>query len=201
MGAGALELPTKKLHDLRVVDVRGIKDASAVNEILTLADDVWTNTNPVDWAATKPTTQLQELDRWLLSHMKSRVTIERLYFDLAKTLNDRLTVAEDRDVQTKQNIQIDIRTVAHGVAETVRPLLESIRFPESLTTSGALTEAVDFPSVGSLEIECRPMMDYAMLLVKSGRESNLLEGQYPRSVAPGCYQGIVDGKAEVYFSH
>jgi len=43
-----------------------------------------------------------DLDKWLLSKMGTSVTLDRLYSDLVRTLSVRLTVAEDKNVQTKK---------------------------------------------------------------------------------------------------
>jgi hypothetical protein len=194
-----LELVTTKIQDLRVVDVRGLKDKAALAELLLLAEDIWTNTTPFDWREAKPAGQLRDLDQWLISRMKTRVTVGRLYDDLARTLNERLVVAEERQVQTKKGIQIDIKTVAHGVADSARPVLESIRFPESLADPGAPTSSVDFTGSGRLEIECHPMMDQAMLLIRDAHQSVLLEGEYPRSVAQVIVKALLLGRRNFSF--
>jgi hypothetical protein len=199
MGAGALELPTTKIQDLRVVDVRDLRDKVALAEFLSLAEDIWTNTTPFDWRDARPTGQLQELDQWLLSRMNTKVTVGRLYDDLARTLNERLVVAEERQVQAKKGIQIDIRTVARGVADSARPVLESIRFPESMVELGTPTSSVDFTGAGRLEIECRPMMGQSTLLIRDSHQSVLFEGEYPRSVAQVIIKALLLGRRNFSF--
>ncbi|MGD0011020.1 MAG: hypothetical protein ABSE93_21085 [Terriglobia bacterium] len=170
--------------DGELYDVRDLKDSEAKKDLISLAETVWTKTQPLDWRATeRPPQEVQELDQWLLSRMGTNVTLDRLYSDLITTLNVRLTVAGDKNVQAKQGLEIDVNTVAISIAETVRPLLESTGFPESFIGLGATTQSLDFSRVATLEIECRPMMDQAILAVRSGSEDVLIDGQYPRSVA------------------
>lgn len=195
MGAGALELATTMIHGLRVVDVRDLKDSEAKKDLVFLAEEVWTKTKPIDWSVTElPPKEIQELDKWFLSQMGTNVTLDRLYSDLASTLRYRLTVAKDKDVQTKQGQQIDIGTVAHSVAETVTPLLESRNFPEAFIDNGIATQSLDFSSAGKLEFECHPMMDQAMLVVRNGPKKVLLESQLPRSVAQVIVKALLMGR-------
>jgi hypothetical protein len=195
MGAGALELATTMIHGLRVVDIRSLKDEVAIKDLISLAEKVWTETTPIDWAVTKqPPPQVQELDKWFLSQMGTTVTLDRLYSDLAATLRIRLTVAKDKDVQTKQGEQINVRTVAGSIAETVRPLLESNSFPESFIEYGTPSQPLDFSRAGKLEIECSPMMDQAMLVVRNGSTDVLMEGLYPRSVAQVIIKALLMGR-------
>jgi len=200
MGAGVLELATTMTHGLRVVDVRTLKDAEAIKELVGLAEKVWTNTKAIDWKVTEqPPTQVQELDRWFLSHLETKVTLNRVYTDLVATLKARLAVAADKEVQTKQGEQVNINTVANGVAETVRPLLESKSFPESFVDQGANMQPLDFSHAGKLEIECHPMMGQAMLVVKDGGTEILTENQYPRSIAQVIIKALLMGRRKFYY--
>jgi len=126
--------------------------------------------------------------------MDTKVTLERLYADLVTTLKSRLAVAEDKDVQTKKGEQINIGTVANGVAETVRPLLESRSFPESFVDQDANMQPLDFSHAAKLEIECHPLMEQALVQVRDGTTNVLVEGQYPRSVAQVIVKAILLGR-------
>lgn len=200
MGAGALELATTMIHGLRVVDVRILKDEAAINDLITLVDSVWTKTDPIDWYVSEtPPEQVQDLDKWFLSQMEAKVSLERIYLDLRNTLRSRLTVAEDKDVQTKKGEQLNISTVANGIAEAVRPLLESRSFPESFLENGAKTATLDLSHATKLEIECQPMMGEAMLVVKDGTGDILAEGQFPRSIAQVIIKALLLGRRK--FNH
>lgn len=200
MGAGVLELATTMVHGLRVVDVRGLKDEGAVRELVILAEKVWTETHPIDWWVTgAPPQQVQELDKWFLSHMQTKVTLDRVYADLLATLKSRLTVAEDKGVQARKGEQLNVATVANGIAEAVRPLLESRNFPESFIENGASVATLDLTHCAKLDIECRPMMGEAMLLITNGSGDVLFEGQYPRSVAQVIAKALLMGRRK--FSH
>ena len=194
MGAGALELATTQIHELRTVDLRDLKDASAKKDLVTLAESVWTKTEPVNWEEIeRPPQEVQDLDKWLLSKMGTSVTLDRLYSDLVRTLSVRLTVAEDKNVQTKKGQQVDIATVARGVAETVRPLLESKSFPDAFIDRSSTTQSLDFSRAGKLEIESHPMMGQSTLVVRNGSDV-LFEGQFPRSVAQVIIKSLLLGR-------
>lgn len=195
MGAGALELATEQIQGLRVADLRDLKDDSKAREdLVTLADDVWKKTKPVDWRETeKPPQEVQDLDKWLLSRMGSSVSLERLYFDLVRTMRERLTVAEDKDIQVKKHHQLDVEAVARSIADSVRPLLESKGFPDAFIGTGVKTETFDFNRATKLEIECLPMMDQATVVVRNGSDV-LVQGQYPRSVAQVIVKALLLGR-------
>jgi hypothetical protein len=194
MGAGVLELATTKIQELRIVDPRGLKDSSARSDLAALSDAVWTKTKPVNWEqADRPPHEVQELDKWLLQGMGTGVTLDRLYSDLVRTMNVRLTVARDKDKQVKKHHQIDIATVAGGIAESVRPLLESRSFPDSFVEPGSALEPLDFAKAGRLELESQPMMEQATLVVKSGPET-LFEAQLQRNVAQVIIKALLLGR-------
>ena len=81
MGAGALELATTKILEVKVVDVRGLEgDESAKHELISLVNRVWTDTKPVDWSKTeKPPKEIRDLDEWFLSKMGTQVKLDRIY--------------------------------------------------------------------------------------------------------------------------
>ena len=194
MGAGALELATNPIQGLRMVDLRDLNDASATKDLIALANAVWTKSKPVDWSETeRPPQELRDLDKWLLSGMRTTVTADRLYSDLVTTLKVRLTVAEDKNIQSKRGQQINVATVARSVADAVRPLLESKSFPDAFIDPGATTQAIDLDRPGKLEIECFPMMGQATILIRNDSEV-LLEGQFPRSVAQVIIKSLLFGR-------
>lgn len=200
MGAGALELATEQIHGLRVVDLRDLKDdARAKKDLIALGEAVWTKTKPVNWEETeKPPQEMQDLDQWLLSRMCSTVTLDRLYADLVRTMEARLTVAEDKGIQIRKHQELDIAAVARSVADSVRPLLESKSFPDAFIPAGAKAQPVDFSRATKLEVECRPMMSEATLVVRNG-SAVLLEGQYPRSVAQVIVKSLLLGRRVFHY--
>lgn len=195
LGGGALELSTTMIQGLRVVDIRGLKDKSAKEELVKLAEAVWSNTVPFDWAKSKvPPSEVQALDDWLLSQMRSTVSVDRLYADITATLRTRRILAEDKGEQTHKAEQINIHTVSSGIAEDVRPLLESVQFPESFVDHSTEMLPFDFGNKPALDVECYPMMDQALLVVKSESGEVLLHGQYPRSVAQTILKALLIGR-------
>jgi hypothetical protein len=196
LGAGALELATTMVRGLRVVDVRGlIKRKHDEKELVKLAEAVWSQTRPFDWSKSQePPSEVQALDEWLLSQMQSSVSLARLYADVASTLQSRLALAEDKAEQVHKAEQVNIHTVSEGIVETVRPLLESAQFPESFVDHPAQMLSFDFGNKPGLEVECHPMMDRALLVVRSESGEALLEGQYPRSVAQTILKALLLGR-------
>jgi len=126
--------------------------------------------------------------------MGSTVTLARLYKDIVTTLRSRLTLDEDKGVQTYKAEQVNIHTVSSGIAEMVRPLLESVQFPESFIDHSIPIIPFDFGNRPELEIECHPMMDQALLVVKSEAGEILLQGQYPRSIAQTIVKALFIGR-------
>jgi hypothetical protein len=195
LGGGALELATTMIQGLRVVDIRDLKGKGAEEELVKLAEAVWSNTIPFDWAAPEePPAEVQALDDWLLSQMHSTVSVARLYADIAATLRSRLTLAEDKGEQTHKAEQVNIHTVSSGIAEDVRPLLESVQFPESFIDHSVQMLPFNFGRRPALEVECHPMMDQALLVVKSESGEILLHGQYARSIAQTILKALLLGR-------
>src|SRR5438270_9771408 len=195
MGAGVLELATTMTHGLRVADVRNLKDAKAIEDLIALAEKVWTGTKPVDWEITEqPPAEMQELDKWFLSHLDTKVTLDRVYADIVATMKSRIAVARDKDVQTKQGEQVNINTVASGIADTVRPLVESRSFPESFVPLASNMQTLDFSHARKLEIECHPMMGNAVLVVREIGGDVLLEGQLPHITAQIIVKALLMGR-------
>jgi hypothetical protein len=188
------------VHEVRVVDIRSIKDPGEKAELVSLAKNVWTKTAPVDWsAADRPPQEVQQLDQWLLSRLPSKVALDKVYSDLVGTLRARLAVARDKVVTVKEGVRVDIMALAQGVAETVRPLIESRGFPESFVEQGTATQRVDFSGAAKIEVECHPLMNQAIVLVKDGSDHILLEAQYTRSVAQVITKALLMGRRNFAF--
>jgi hypothetical protein len=185
------------IQGVRVVDVRDLKDKNAEEELVKLAEAVWSKTIPFDWTTSKePPTEVQALDDWLLSLMHSTVSTNRLYADIGATLRSRLTLAEDKGKKTHKAEQVNIHTVSSGIAEDVRPLLESVQFPESFIDHSTPMLPFNFGNRPALDVECHPMMDQAILVVKSESGEILLHEQYARSIAQIIVKALLIGRRE-----
>jgi len=194
MGAGALELATTKIQELKIVDLRDLKDPIARNDLVALGEAIWVNTTPVNWAdMDTPPQEVQDLDKWLLTLMGKQVSPKRIYSDLVRTMKVRLTVAKDKDAQIKKHEQVDIATVARGIADSVRPLLESRTFPDSFIPSTATVQSLDLTQAGKLEIESHPMMGQTSLAIRSGSHT-LFDKQLRRSVAQVIAKALLLGR-------
>lgn len=195
LGGGALELATTNLRGLQVLDVRDLKDEKAQNDLVTLAEDIWSKTSPIDWESVKqPPHDVTELDKWLLSRMNTTVTSARIHEDIIETVHSRLVLASDKGEKRKKKEKLDIGGVAGGIADSVRPLLESARFPESFVPDAAESLPFKFPNKGVLSLESMAVMDQAIVVVKSDSGEILLEKQYPRDVAQVIVKALLTGR-------
>lgn len=196
MGAGALELATKKLREIPLADVR-ILDSIKRNKLLNLAKMAWENESPVDWRIhDTPGSYLQELDEFLLSNFNSSVSIERIYRDITVTCRSRLMLAEDKKKKVKKKLKGDIDSIAESIAEKVRPLLDSRYFPEGFFAENEESISFDFGEHQHLSIRCQPMLNYTSLIVSSGEASNLIliDKMYPRHLADLIVRSLLIGR-------
>ena len=195
LGGGALELATTNLRGLQVLDVRDLKDEKAQSDLVSLAEDVWCKSSPVDWESVKePPHDVTELDKWLLSRMKTTVTSARIHEDIVDTVHSRLVLASDKGEKKRKKEKLDIGTVAGGVVDSVRPLLESAQFPESFVPDAAESLTFTFPSKGVLSLESLAVMDQTVVVVRSHTGEILLEKQYPRVVAQVIVKALLTGR-------
>ena len=195
LGGGALELATTNLRGLQVLDVRDLKDEKEQNDLVAVAEDVWSKTSPIDWESVKqPPNDVTELDKWLLSRMKTTVTAARIHEDIIETVHSRLVLASDKGEKKQKKEKLDIGTVAGGIADSVRPLLESAQFPESFVPDAAESLTFTFPNKGVLSLESMAVMDQAVVVVKNDAGEILLEKQYPRVVAQVIVKALLTGR-------
>lgn len=194
MGAGALEVATSKLREVRVPDIRAL-DSKERLELVQRGERVWRQEKPIDWRkASEPGPLLQELDQWLLYRMDRGVGREGLYGDLRQTCRARFLLAEDKRRSLKKSQKQDIDSVAKGIATSVRQLVEGKRFPEAFGPAAPMLH-LDFRSVGKLSIEVSPLFSETHLSVHDpAREVVLLEGMYPREVAEVIVRALLIGR-------
>src|SRR5206468_4309998 len=156
LGAGALELPTNILRQIRVPDVRRLSDREA-EELIALAKEVWGNERPTDWRANdRPGGGTRILDEWLLARMAVGVGTERLHESIVEACRARLALAQDKQTKTKKAIQHDIESVAETIAASVRPLLEGKQFPEAFSPAGSELTTFDFSGFSVLAVRVEP---------------------------------------------
>ena len=196
MGAGALELPTKKLREIPLADIR-ILDSIIRNKLLDLAKMVLENENPMDWRIHDyPGCYLQELDEFILRNINSTVSIDRIYRDIAATCRSRLMLAEDKRKKEKKKLKGDIDSIAESIAEKVRPLIDSLHFPEGFFAENDESISFDFGEHEHLSIKCQPVLNYTSLIISSGEASNLIliDKMYPHNLADIIVRSLLIGR-------
>jgi hypothetical protein len=193
LGAGALELATKGLLELKVIDIRVLSEPEQ-KDVITLAEAVWNEEQPVDWSKGQPGPKLRALDEWFASRLKQPVNVDRLYLAITETCKTRLGMAEGKKATSKRQENVDIASVAAGIAESVRPLIEAKPFPDAFFDAKSETQAFDFSKHDRLSVNCVPMMGEAVLTVTDGNDKRLVEKQYSRSVAQVIVKALLLGR-------
>ncbi len=184
MGAGALEVPTKRLREMPVIDYRKFTPADC-QELIELARRVWKEDRPVDWRQQdRPGEAVVALDQFLLRKADTAVTLQAVYKDIAEVCRARLRVAADKEVKLKKVVKQDIEAVAKAISESVRLLLEGKQFPEAFCPPGVVLVRYDFSGRTTLEIECQPLMSHSHLTIRDGSSQQVLVDKLlPREVA------------------
>lgn len=198
MGAGALELKTGHLRDLRIPDIRLFSEIERQRGV-ELAEAVWSQERPLDWSGGShvPGDRMRELDAWVLAHLNPGLSPERLYQDIADTCGIRIDLAKDKDRRVKDIISDDLRTVASGIAASVRHLIDARQFPEAFAREDYHLVTFNFPTNVPLTVEVTPILGQTAILVvdrTSGRE--LLDASYPRGVAEVITRALLLGRRE-----
>jgi hypothetical protein len=194
MGAGALEAATTKLRQYPVFDPRQLNGVEA-RQLVKLARDVWKTEAPVDWRATpKPGAKLTALDAWLLERAGSSITTKALYFDLAAACAGRITVAEDKVRTTKKKQVENLTSVAQGIADNVKLLVNSRRFPEDFLTAGASTSPISVDREALRCVSLQPLLDESTITISNETGKALLKHTYTSSVAEALVRAILMGR-------
>jgi len=194
LGAGALEVPTRSLREVPVVDVRGLT-ASEAADLVRLAWAVWERERPADWRR-EPGRNLRELDGWVLQRMGGQVRVEQLYDDLARTCAARLRLASDKTAKVRKALQVDIGSVAEALAGPLAPLMEGRQYPEAFFGAGERRTQFRFPSRRALTVVASPMMDRTALLVRIDEGEILVDRMYARDVATVVVTALLLGRRE-----
>lgn len=195
LGAGALELTTTMLRELRVPDARKLADGKAKQELVQIARRIWSTTDPFDWGKSgNPPLAVRYLDEWLLGRMGAKISLEKVYSDVKDLVQSRLQLAKDKSEQVHKSEQINVTTVARSIAETVRPLLESIQFPESCMGTDSQRLPITIGNESEITIRCYPLMDQATLIVEGNSGKVMFDAQVPRSVAQVIVKALLIGR-------
>ena len=196
MGAGALELPTKKLREVRVVDVRRFEEKEKIH-LTELASITWENENPIDWRkCDQPGPFLRELDQFLIDKMGTPVLLDTIYKDLVETCRSRLRLAEDKRGKIKKKIEHDIESVAEAIVKRVQPLLDAKRFPDDFFLGTEKSISFDFEAQKNLILKSQELLGHTSLTLYTEEDQNriLLDKIYSRSVAEIIIRSLLMGR-------
>lgn len=196
MGAGALEAGTTRLRSFPVFDVRSLSKTEH-QTLQDLAKKVWKTEEPVNWTSSaRPGVHLRALDLWLLGRAAHPITADILYNDLAHVCADRILVAQDKTRTTKKIKSESISSVAKSIADTIRKLLESRRFPEDFGASanGQNVVSISAPRELIKRIELHPFMHTAQLLLFGSEIEPLFQASLDKPVAEAIIRALLAGR-------
>lgn len=197
MGAGALEMATKKLPNIRIVDIRSFS-SDEKKKLISLAKDVWEKEKPLNWTKIdKPGKHMQRLDKYILEKMDGRITSDQLYKELRETCSSRFLIAKDKVKTKKKNVARDLNAVADVIVDSVKPILNSKRFPEDFLVGNEKPLNLSFPLHRYLEISFQPLLAEASLSIKDSETGRtVLQDTYATVVADIIVRAIMIGRRE-----
>ena len=193
MGAGALEAPTTKLRRYPVFDPRTLTAAQQV-KLVKLAQAVWDDEAPVNWASDKgPGAKLRALDIWLLARAKTKTKLDQLYADLRAACQARITVAKDKTKTKKKQKTESISSVAQGIANVIAPTMNVRQFPEGFF-DGEKSLAVHVERSMLRRVRLSPLMGMADVTLSGEGGRELFKGNFPLPVAEAVVRSVLLGR-------
>jgi hypothetical protein len=184
LGAGALEVATTMLRQIRVPDIRLLTEKDKLT-LIELALEVWKKSRPTDWdKLDQPDKYVCKLDSWLLYKMKAPFKQEKLYKDIKSTYEIRKILAKDKTSTSKQSELDNVDSVAKTIETAVRPILEGRRFPESFFPAKGEIYTFDFSGYSKLIVRCEPFISNSSVsIINPISGETIFEKEYPRPVA------------------
>jgi hypothetical protein len=196
MGAGALEMTTKLLREVRIPDVRSL-DKKQRKKLVELAEAVWAKENPIDWGEqTRSGKAMQNLDTWLLKVLHPETTIDTIYKDLHQTCRARLDMAKRHREAPKRAISQDVQSVADAIAKSIRPVIDAYRFPESFYPEDSQKVAYQFDAK-DLSIQVSPFLSMSHVTILDNSGIVLLDKDYPKAVSEVLIRALLIGRRNV----
>jgi hypothetical protein len=195
LGAGALEIPTKKLRQVPVPDIREMSKAEKLR-LVSLAEAAWGQDVPVDWRIKdKPGHFIEKLDQFLLEWMATPLTTVRLYADIVNVCRSRLRLGADKETKTKKSVREDVDGYGRQIADSVRPFLEGKQFPEAFFVASDPYVTFDLSDETSLIVSAVPMMAETAVSIRNRKNDlALLDKVYPRPVAQVILRSLLMGR-------
>lgn len=196
MGAGALEAPTTKLRNYPVLDVSRLAPA-ARNQLVALAQAVWSGESPVDWTApaTLPGANLRALDEWIIRAAGSNVTIGQLYADIQEVCQSRIRVAKDKAKKTKKKRTDNIGNVADSIVQTIRPRILLKNFPEDFVAGVESDISFNVDRRNLKQINTAYLLDNVDVELITHSGDMAYKGTHPQPVAEAIVRSLLWGRS------
>lgn len=196
MGAGALEAPTTKLREYPVIDIAALKPAER-KKLVSLATEVWSREQPVDWAsdAWQPQRYLRALDEWILKKAGTSIAVDQMYDDIRATCQSRILVAEEKAKKSKKQESDSIGSVAASIVSSIEPRLRTKNFPDDFTKGVKLDLPIVFDRASLKEIAISKMLDSYEIEVRAKGGFVVYSGTHPQPVAEAIVRAILLGRS------
>jgi len=195
MGGGALEIPTTKLSNIMVPDIRQFP-RSKLGRLIDLAKVVWEHDIPVNWRGfeNQPSTYLRNLDEFLLNEIGADISPDAVYEAIRHTLSVRMKLAQDKSKSKKRAESTDIAAVARTILSNFTQLLEARRFPESFTAPGIETMPIEIDPQLSLDVSVEPFLEECEIHITSPEGGVILHVNLPRMLADVLVRALLMGR-------
>lgn len=194
MGAGALEWKTKSLRDAKVIDLRKFSKRDRT-KLVKLAESAWSDATPVDFSQDSvPHKSIIALDDYVLKLIGSPITSTELYEDLSTTTKSRVQKPKTRRLITKTQETTDVAEVAMTIAESVRPIIQSRRFPEDFSPTATNNQRVDVPVSQEITLHAEPFMNVARVIIQDESGRQLIDSQFSKHVAELIVRALLFGR-------
>lgn len=195
MGGGALEIPTTKLSNIMVPDIRQFS-RNKLGRLVDLAEAVWEYDVPVNWrdSEIQPSTYLRNLDEFLLSEIGAGISPDALYEAIRHTLSVRMRLAQDKSKSKRRAEATDIAEVARTIVSNFTQLIEARRFPESFTASGIETMPIEIDPRLDLDVSVEPFLEECEVQITSPERGVILDVSLPRMLADVLVRALLMGR-------
>ncbi len=165
MGAGALEVTTKKLPDVPVIDVR-LLSRKKQSELIKLANAAWKEESPVNWGRSeRPGPLIERIDDFLVKELGKPISLDAIYSDITEMCRARSRLAKDKKKTVKGKLTSDVDAVVATIAESASRSLQAHRFPEEFVSHTQATISFDFTNYGELTLTCSPLLTHATVIL------------------------------------
>ena len=196
LGAGALELPTKKLRAIPVPDPRDLTDAQQ-HRLIKFATAVWQTSTPIDWAQNpNPSKELKALDKWLIARLNTDVSCRQIYKDLGDVSRARVQVARERSKSKKAAAEKDVSGLAEAICAKIRPLLEAESFPDGQLDGNQPATVFSLEGHETLHINFDPFLSNVDIRITDKSGDVVLEGTHPKPIAELIVRALLIGRRE-----